>query len=178
MRSLALAIVMILLAAHPADLQAQAAPTAAHAESSADAAPVSPTLKPRSSTNRSEAGKRPEGLSSAMTVAGSLAIVLGVFFLVVWALRRASPNCSAALPAEVFEVLGRAPLANRQQAHLLRCGNKLVLVSVGATDTKTLTEITDAAEVDRLAALCRQPRSGGAAATFRQMFGPKEDRDA
>jgi flagellar protein FliO/FliZ len=178
MRSLALAIVMILMAAHPADLQAQAAPAAAQAESSADAAPTSPMLKPRNTANRAETGKRPEGLSSAMTVAGSLAMVLGVFFLVVWALRRASPSYSAALPTEVFEVLGRAPLANRQQAHLLRCGNKLVLVSVGATDTKTLTEITDPAEVDRLTELCRQPRSGGAAATFRQVFRQKEDRDA
>ena len=55
--------------------------------------------------------------------------MLGIFFLVVWLLRRASPRGPAALPGEAFEVLGRAPLANRQQAHLLRCGNKLLLVS-------------------------------------------------
>ena len=50
-----------------------------------------------------------------------LALVLGLFFLVVWALRRASPNSSATLPGEVLETLGRAPLANRQQVLMLRC---------------------------------------------------------
>jgi flagellar protein FliO/FliZ len=174
MRCLVPTIALILLAAHAAAAQAQVAPTASQAESSADAAPASPALKPRNPANRSEPGKRPDGLSSATTVAGSLALVLGVFFLVVWALRRASPSSSVVLPAEVFEVLGRAPLANRQQAHLLRCGNKLLLVSVGATDAKTLTEITDPDEVDRLADLCRQARSGGAAAAFRHAFGQKE----
>ena len=137
-----------------------------------------PQLKPHNPTNHTETGKRPDGLSSATTVAGSLALVLGLFFLVVWAIRRASPNASTALPTEVFEVLGRAPLANRQQAIMLRCGNKLLLVSAGVADTKTLTEISDPAEVDRLVSLCRQGRSGGAAAAFRQVFRQKEDRDA
>jgi flagellar biogenesis protein FliO len=178
MRCLTPIIALILLTAHAADVPAQVAPAASQPESPIEAAPASPALKPRNPANRSETGKRPEGLSSAATVAGSLALVLGVFFLVVWALRRASPNASAALPTEVFEVLGRAPLANRQQAHLLRCGNKLLLLSVGATDTKTLTEITDPAEVDRLADLCRQARSGGPAAAFRQVFRQKEERDA
>jgi hypothetical protein len=73
------------------------------------------------------------------------------------------------LPSEVFEVLGRAPLANHQQAQLVRCGSKLLLVSVNATSggVRTLTEITDPAEVDRLIDLCRQVR-GSRAATARQ----------
>ena len=166
MRRGVLTIVLILLAAYPADLPAQVAPAA------------SPELKPHNPSNHAEAGKRPDGLSSATTVAGSLALVLGLFFLVLWALRRASPNASAALPAEVFEVLGHAPLAIRQQAIMLRFGKKLLLVSAGVADTKTLTEITDPAEVERLASLCRQVRSGGAAAALRQVFRPKEDRDA
>ena len=108
-------------------------------------------------------------------MAGSLALVLGVFFLVVWALRRASPNASAALPAEVFEVLGRAPWPTASRRMMLRCGNKLLLVSRACRDTKTLTEITDPAEVERLVELVPAGPSGGAAAAFRQVFRQKED---
>jgi flagellar biogenesis protein FliO len=103
-----------------------------------------------------------------------LAVVLGVFFLVAWALRRAGyPLGKAAgtvLPGEVFEVLGRAPMTGRQQVHLLRCGNKLVLVSVTPAGAETLTEVTDPAEVDRLAGLCRQAHPQSATAAFRQIF--------
>jgi flagellar biogenesis protein FliO len=176
MRGVIATIVLILLAVNVTVLPAPAAPMAYGQESSAELA-TSPSLKPHNSTNHAEPGKRADGLSSAMTVAGSLAMVLGIFFLVVWVFRRVSPNASTALPAEAFEVLGRAPLANRQQAMMLRCGNKLLLVCAGVADTKTLTEITDPAEVDRLVGLCRQGRSGGAAAAFRQVFRQKEDRD-
>ena len=91
----------------------------------------------------------------------------------VWLLRRASPPGAGLLPAEAFEVLGRAPLANRQQAHLLRCGNKLLLVSASAAGTEPLAEITDPAEVDRLTSLCRQSRSNVATTALSQMFRQK-----
>jgi flagellar biogenesis protein FliO len=106
-----------------------------------------------------------------VTVASSLAIVLGVFFLVAWALRRAAPAAATVLPGEVFEVLGRAPMASRQQVHLLRCGKKLVLVSVTPAGAETLTEVTDPVEVDRLAGLCRQAHPSSATAAFRQVLG-------
>ena len=40
------------------------------------------------------------------------------------------PPGPAALPGEAFEVLGRASSTHRQQVHLLRCGSKLLLVSL------------------------------------------------
>ena len=113
---------------------------------------------------------RAGGLPSLVTVIGSLAVVLGIFFLVAWCMRRAAPPGLTALPPEAFEVLGRAPMANRQQAYLLRCGNKLLLVSVTGAGVETLTEIVDPVEVDRLAGLCRQAQPNSATATFRQVF--------
>jgi flagellar biogenesis protein FliO len=111
------------------------------------------------------------GLPSVVTVASSLAVVLGIFFLVAWGIRRAAPGTSAVLPTEVFEVLGRAPMAGRQQLHLLRCGKKLVLVCVTPAGAETLTEITEPVEVDRLAGLCRQAHPNSTTAAFRQVFG-------
>jgi len=114
---------------------------------------------------------KPAGsLPALATVAGSLAVVLGLFFAFAWAMKRASPRGSVLLPAEVFEILGRAPLAGRQQVHLLRCGSKLLLVSITPAGTETLTEVTDPLEVDRLAGLCRQAHPQSATAAFREVF--------
>lgn len=104
------------------------------------------------------------------TIAGSLAIVLTLLFVALWLLRRTVPAAAQPLPLEVVEVLGRAPLSGRQQMHLLRCGRKLLLVSVTPECAKTLTEITDPLEVDRLSGLCQQNRPNSATAAFRRVF--------
>ena len=129
-------------------------------------------LKPHARDSHSETGRKIGGLPSLVTVGGSLAAVLGVFFLLVWVLRRAGPPGPAALPGEAFEVLGRAPLANRQQVHLLRCGSKLLLVSLTPSGAETLTEITDPSEVERLAESCRRAKTHGGTAVFRRVFEP------
>jgi flagellar biogenesis protein FliO len=127
-------------------------------------------LPPPGSNNRGEAGNRAGGLPSAITVAASLAVVLGIFFLIAWAMRRTAPPGLTPLPGEVLEVLGRAPLAGRQQVYLLRCGTKLLLVSVTPTGAETLTEIIDPMEVDRLSGLCHEARPNSATAAFRRVF--------
>jgi flagellar biogenesis protein FliO len=109
-------------------------------------------------------------------MASSLAVVLGLFLLFAWTMRRSRPRGSGLLPGDVFEVLGRATLGGRQNVHLLRCGSKLLLVSVTPTGAETLTEVTDPVEVDRLAGLCRQSQPSSASAAFRQVlhqFAPR-----
>jgi len=146
-------------------------PSEAAAPVSLSAPGRSPTL-PLSPPSRSDrnGADGPTGLTSLVTAGGSLALVLGIFLLVAWGMRRARPAGMTALPGEVFEVLGRAPMANRQQVHLLRCGNKLLLVCVTPAGTETLTEIVDPMEVDRLAGICRQTHPGSATEAFRQVF--------
>jgi len=85
-------------------------------------------------------------------------------------LRRSMPAGPRMLPSEVVEVLGRVALAGRQHAHLVRCGNKLLLLSVAPAGVETLTEITDPLEVDRLAGLCQQSHPHSASTAFRQVF--------
>jgi flagellar protein FliO/FliZ len=164
----------------PVESQPQQAPAADGAtltENTPSRLPLAPRAPASAATDRP-----PGGLQSALVVSGSLAAVLGIFFLIVWMLRRASPHYGVTLPAEAFEVFGRAPLANHQQVLLLRCGNKLLWVSVGAAagsaSATTLAEITDPVEVDRLAGLCRQHRPGSPKATFRQAVQQAEDRHA
>ena len=109
-------------------------------------------------------------LSAMVTVGGGLAIVLGLFLVVAWAMRKAAPRGSTLLPKEVFDILGRASLGARQQVQLLRCGNKLLLVSITPAGVETLTEVTDPLEVDRIAGVCQQTNPKSTTAAFRQVF--------
>lgn len=114
---------------------------------------------------------RPTGAASTLlTGVASFAVVLGLFFVVAWALRRGMPRGTTLLPSDVVEVLGRAPLSSRQFAHLVRCGNKMLLVCLAPGCAETLTEITDPVEVDRLAGLCKQSQPQSTTASFRQVF--------
>jgi flagellar biogenesis protein FliO len=130
-------------------------------------------LAPPSGSRRSEPGKAtPVTPTKALTtVLASLGVVLGLFLLVVWFTRRALPKAVGGLPSEVVEVIGRAPLANRQQMSLVRIGHKLVLLSVTQHGAESLTEITDPDEVNRLCGICREGQPGSISATFRQVLG-------
>lgn len=140
-------------------------------------------LPPRG-TSRDDTGDEPNAARAFKPASGlatglaSLAVVLGLFLAAAWAVRRGMPAATAKLPNEVVEVLGRTPLAGRQFAHLVRCGNKLLLVHLAPGCAETLTEVTDPVEVDRLAGLCRQAHPQSATMSFRQVFqqwGKKED---
>jgi flagellar biogenesis protein FliO len=113
----------------------------------------------------------PRTLGAIVSVIVSLAVVLGLFFVIAWLMRRSLPNSAQRLPTEAVEILGRTPLAGRQQMHLLRFGNKMLLVCVSPTGVDTLGEITDPVEIDRMAGLCAQTQSSSASAAFKQIFG-------
>ena len=116
------------------------------------------------------------GIDSLITVAGSLGIVLGLFMVTMWCLRRGMPKSARALPAEVVEVLGRAPLAGKQQMHLIRFGGKLVLAAVSPSGIDAVSEITEPAEVDRLLGYCEQTRSSSATSSFRGILDRLDER--
>ena len=124
----------------------------------------------RTPERESTAARERSSDATLITVGSSLAIVLGVFFLVAWITRRTAPRGMAPLPGEVLQSLGRAPLVGRQQAQLLRVGKKLVLVSITPGGVEPITEITDPAEVDRLSSLCQQTQPGSITDSFRNIL--------
>lgn len=125
-------------------------------------------LRPEEGNDSQQAARSPS--SGLGTMFASLCLVLGLFFLAIWMLKKAAPKGARMLPAEVVEVLGRVPLGAKQNAHLLRVGNKMVLVSVSAGGAETLTEVTDPMEVDRLAGLCQQQLPHSSTNAFKQIF--------
>ncbi len=131
-----------------------------------------PAWDPPSKSRLGGSGTGPpaQGLGSVVTVISSLAVVLGLFFMTAWLMRRTGRGGFASLPEDVFEVLGRAQLNHRQQVHFVRCGTKLLLVSLTPDSAETLTEIDDPDEVTRLAGLCKARQAGSASVAFRHVL--------
>lgn len=163
----------------PPDAPRTPVPPAARASArpSASLAPAA-AIAPRAAAPSLPLGGRAEKgpldkaspISALCTVGGSLSVVLGLFLVVAWAMRKVAPRGALVLPKEVFEILGRAPLGARQQVQLLRCGSKLLLVSITPHGVETLTEVTDAVEVDRIAGVCQQGNPKSSTTAFRQIF--------
>ena len=91
-------------------------------------------------------------------IAAAFAVLAGFRFFVPGRRR-------AALPTDVFEVLGEAPLAGQHAARIVRFGPKTLLVAVSSSGCQTLAEIADPQSTDRIAAACRgaqmPPRPAG-----------------
>lgn len=129
-------------------------------------------LKPPSSAVTSKStGKGSAGtVQMFVSVLSSLAIVIGLILAAAWFYRKAAPTMTGALPKQVVQVLGRTPLAPRQQLVLLRLGSKLVLVSNLHGDVRAITEVTDPLEVDRLSGLCEAAQPGSISESFRSVL--------
>ena len=92
--------------------------------------------------------------SPVLKTVGSLAVVIGVFAVIVYFMRRTNGPTGQILPSEVLKVLGRVSLNNRHYVQLLRLGDRLLLIAVSASGSQTLTEITEPEEVERLSSAC------------------------
>jgi len=107
----------------------------------------------------------------SLTTAGTgLAIVLGLFFVCIWLMRRSGPKPTTPLPKEAVAVLGRVPLAARNFAHLIQIGNKLVLVAITPEGVTPITEVTDPGEVDRLLGICLRKHKHSTSAEFHNVL--------
>lgn len=157
----------------PASYQA-----AARSERDEQQAPNSATVPARSLApasndppNQREGVPPPLDPARSLTTIGSgLAVVIGLFLLAAWWWRKRMPQAIMPLPGGVLEVLGRSSLDNKHRLHLVRLGNKLLLVSTTADCAETLAEIDDPDEVTRLIGLCLQSRPGSSSRAFRDVL--------
>lgn len=135
--------------------------------------PRSTDLTPIKGADRGAAESEPSGgvMQTIVSVGSSLMIVAGLFFGLVWVYRKtATSTGGGSLPKQVVNVLGRAPIAARQQMVLVRFGNKLVLVSLVQGDARPISEITDPLEVDRLSGLCESAKPDSSVQSFRSFL--------
>lgn len=116
-----------------------------------------PADVPGSSSGRFEAT-----IGKTTLVLGS--ICAGIVLLAVF-LRRRRRSTGGRLPFAAVEVLGRTPLDGRHAISLVRCGSRVLVLSVDvAGGLSTLAEITDPDEVNLMVDLCRRPGGGVAEA--------------
>lgn len=97
----------------------------------------------------------------------SIGIVTLLFMVLILILKKCSPK-DRELTSDVFEILGKTHFMHRQQICLMRCGQKLFLVSVSQNGVDRIGEIDDPAEVDRLTRRCHGEVLGTAAPRLRK----------
>lgn len=120
------------------------------------------------SSNRMSAPRSP--WSTTLSTMFSLSIVVFLFFGAAMILRKSQPKQFQKLPKDVVEVLGRTAIAPRQNLILMRFGSKLILVSQQPGETRSIGEIQDANEVDRLLGLCESSKPESVSNSFREVF--------
>ena len=96
---------------------------------------------------------------------GSLALVLGGYFSLVWVSRQFGGN--GKVPSEVLEILGQVPFGPKKQLQIVRLGSKLLLLINSPEGTHPIGEITDPEEVEHLASLCQGRKATNAASVLR-----------
>ncbi len=142
---------------------AEIAPTTAN--TTARAKPLSP----RSPSSRAAQSPRDTSTSGAWwTTLSGLAIVLSVVGGLAWLARKHLPQVVRGLPPTVFEVLGRKTIEPRAAVHLVRCGNRILLIGSSPAGLTTLTQFDDPVDVDHLAGMCRADSDGQA--SFLNLF--------
>ncbi len=110
-------------------------------------------------------------LQTLVSIGSSLLIVIGLFLGLAWFYRKTiNTTLGGGIPKQVVQVLGRTPIATRQQLVLIRFGSKLVLVSLVQGDARMISEITDPLEVDQLAGMCESAQSGSISNSFRSIL--------
>lgn len=88
-------------------------------------------------------------------VLGALSLVIGSYLGIAWFSRKFNFAGDGRIPSEVIEVLGVSPFGPRKNLQLVRLGSKLLLLMNGPEGTHPVGEITDPAEVEHLASLCK-----------------------
>jgi flagellar biogenesis protein FliO len=103
--------------------------------------------------------ERIERIGEAVRVVGALVVVVGIAFAAKWWLRRT--GLAARVQGGTFEVIARQPVGRGQHVLVARFGPRLLCVQQTRDGLRTLSELTDPAEV---AAALAQARGDAPAA--------------
>jgi flagellar biogenesis protein FliO len=132
---------------------------------SAMAMPVEPCALQQATSERQPLGAAPaassasSGIGEAVRVVGALVVVVGIAFAAKWWLRRT--GLAARVQGGTFEVIARQSVGRGQHVLLARFGPRLLCVQQTRDGLRTLSELTDPAEV---AAALAQARGDAPAA--------------
>lgn len=133
-------------------------------------------LPPRNGTDSPSAPARKSTATNGgiWTTVISLGVIVGGLVLVGYWLKPYAVGAHG-LPIEAMELLGRRVIEQKVAIHLVRCGGRVLVLGVSPEGARTLSEITDPAEVNRLVAACHAPREQLRTSATRASSIPTED---
>lgn len=148
--------------------------SAESAESARTPGVVAPSLKRPGARGESAEGAASRKIGSTGSQVGftvlALAGVLMLILLLSRLLRKHMPMAAPNLSPEVLELLGRRMIDQRHAIHYLRVGERILIVGASLDGLRTLAEITDPVEVDRISGVCRTRSEAGVAHSFRMLL--------
>jgi hypothetical protein len=69
-------------------------------------------------------------------------------------MKRQGFGASQVLPPEAFELLGKRVIDPRTTIHLVKCGSRILVLGIGTDGVRTLSEINEPVEVQKLTSAC------------------------
>jgi len=132
-------------------------------------------LTPRGETPAGDSVKR-SGPVSTGSVLSALAVVVLLILGGARLWKKHGPKPQAVAPREAIEVLGRCRIESRQTVYLVRLGSRVLVLGSSGGELSTLSEVTDAVEVDLITAQCRD--GAGSASPFSRLFEARRKVEA
>lgn len=99
-------------------------------------------------TERPRLLSAPNAGNSLVRTITSLGVVAGLMLGFIWWTRRHSSDGSTGLPSNLVDVVGCVPLDAKHKAHIVRFGDRILLLSLDGAGVSKLGEIS-AADFDR-----------------------------
>lgn len=108
-------------------------------------------------------------LPSILPALLSVLAVCGLFFAVLYLIKRYMPGHRQMFAHPAMEFLGRTHLDQKRFVSILRVGRRIVVVGVSPEEMQTLSEITDEAEVTEILEIAR-PKTETGLTMFQKLF--------
>ncbi|MEC7564057.1 MAG: flagellar biosynthetic protein FliO [Planctomycetota bacterium] len=110
---------------------------------------------------------------STIRVISALAVVVGIFLIFVWFMKRIHGKTSPSVSGESLELLGQTRINKIHCLHLIRLGQRVLLVSISDQSVTCLSEIHDPVEVAELLH-SNGPAAAAPDRTFKRIFSQYE----
>lgn len=147
----AVIVLVLLLGPNPATAQA---PTYAPANR-----PATTSSEPARTPIQRRTDPAPVTARSPASPWGTFALLGGIVALILlggrW-LRRAAPHRFGGLAPAAVDLLGSCPITPHTALHVVRVGERLLVLGSGSDGLRTLMEVSDRAEAAHLMHLCRE----------------------
>lgn len=92
----------------------------------------------------------PNFSQSATRMVGALAVVLGAFMVLLWVTKKIQGPSKAMMSKQTLELLGQKQISKIHSLHLIRLGQRVLLISASDSGLTCLSEINDPMEVAQL----------------------------